>query len=90
MLLQEEIERQAEAPFGEPAGAVMASGTTVRKQPAARFARVEIFGPRLHPAQQRHNAKRQEGAPPQHHLHLAPQTTAFPHKAPLWQASLSK
>jgi hypothetical protein len=52
----------------------MASRTTICKQPAARFAGIEIFGPNLCRAQRRHNAERQENTAPQRHFHHAPQT----------------
>jgi hypothetical protein len=74
MLLQEEVERQAKAALGQPSCAVMASRTTICKQPAARFAGIEIFGPNLCRAQRRHNAERQENTAPQRHFHHAPQT----------------
>jgi len=51
MLLQEEIERQAETSLGEPKRAVVAARATIGKKPATRLALVEILGARC-PRQQ--------------------------------------
>ncbi len=45
VLLQEQIERQAKAPLGEPTCRAMTGGAAVRKQPRTGFAGIEIFRP---------------------------------------------
>jgi hypothetical protein len=43
MILQERVERETQAAFGEPAGAAMTSRATIRKQLGCRFTLIEIL-----------------------------------------------
>jgi len=61
MLLQIQVEREAEAPLGKPAGAAMAGRAGLRKQFLRGFSRIDIFlrtGRRA--AQERNGGERQQ------------------------------
>jgi hypothetical protein len=57
VLLQEQVEREAEAALGKTACASMTCRATIRKQPRGRFALIEILGVRRTADQHRNYAK---------------------------------
>src|SRR5277367_4090569 len=57
VILQEQVQCEAEAALGKTACAAMTGRATIRKQPGRRFARIEVLGARWAADQQRNDAK---------------------------------
>jgi hypothetical protein len=78
MLLQEQIEREAEAALGQSSRAVMAGHAAIRKQSCARFAFIEILRSRRHQDQQRSDAKGEQDASAPNRSHHVVQDPLVP------------